>query len=112
MQIKIDVKTINEVLIKPKSEATVVLGLIKRTGIRGDVAARLYQQHGPDFLIRKYFHTEYMNPHDKRRYFQADLRENYSESDGFFEWFKRRKTEILLNDNIPQELKRIICRCV
>ena len=110
MKLEINIKTIDEALVKHRAESSVVIDLLKRTGISGIRAVQLYQQYGPDYCTRKYFHTEYVRPRDKRRFLQADIRENYAESDGFYEWFKRRKTEILLNDNIPIELQQIVGR--
>ena len=110
MQITINVKTIDEAIIKPKAEVTVVIDFLKRLGIPGRIAVELYQKHGPDYLVRKAMHAEYMKPRNRIAYFRADCRENYPESDGFHEWYKRRKTQILIDDRIPQELKRVVGR--
>ena len=112
MQITINIKTIDEALKKPRAESTVVIDMMKRLGIRGDKALEYYQIFGPDYLVRKILYTEYMKPRDKRRYFAAMMREEYPETDGFHEWAKRRKSQILMDDKIPQEIKQIIGRAL
>ena len=112
MQITIDIKTMDEQLTKPRAESTIVINMLKKTGISGRRALELYQQYGPDYIVRKLLHCEYVKPLDPRRYIQADLRDGYAESDGFHEWLKRRRTEMLLNENLPVEFRKIVGRIV
>ena len=111
MKFTINVNTINETLHKPKADSTIIVELLKKINVPGNVAAEFFSNYTPEYILRKYMVTEY-HKHRLRSpmaYFINDIKNDYSESDDFHRWMKVRKEEIYKSD-VPIELKKLIGR--
>ena len=111
MKFTINVNTINETLHKPKADSTIIVELLKKINVPGNVAAKIFSQYKPDYIIRKYMVCLYKKNelYNQMAYFRRDLENDYRESDDFHEWMKVRKEEIYKSD-VPIELKKLIGR--
>ena len=107
--ITLNFKVVDNKKSKPKS--SLIIELLKRRGIAGSQALRMFQSYGPEYLVRKNFLLDYYKNkgsyiHDDRRWIQAAIVNDYSESDDFINWLKRKKDDIIQNggDDIKQLL--------
>ena len=94
---------------KSKAKSSLIIELLKRRGIAGSQALRMFQAYGSEYLVRKNFLLDYYKNkgsyiHDDRRWIQAAIVNDYSESDDFINWLKRKKDDIIQNggDDIKQ----------
>ncbi len=96
---------------KSKAQSTLIVGLLKKRGISGSVAARLFCSYSAEYLIRKNwlldYHVERGYPViDSRRWLQSAIKNDYNESDEFLNWFKRKKEDIQKNGS--SDLKQLL----
>jgi len=100
---------------KKKAKSTLVVDLLKRRGVSGTQAVRMFQQCGAEYLVRKCFHLDwyvdkYLNSNypvkDTRRWLIACINNNHNESDEFLDWLDRKKEYIINNGN--DDLKALV----
>ena len=96
---------------KSKAKSTLIVDLLKKFDIPGTQAVRMYHQNGPEYIVRKAFLLEHYlykkKPiGDKRRWLIACIHNDWTESDDFLNWFKRRKEYILNNGD--DDLKQLL----
>ena len=96
--------------VKPKS--SLVIDLLKKRGIAGNVAAQMLSHpYTPEYLVRKcwlldFHHSRGYTIIDDRRWLLACINNDYNESDAFLAWLKDKKEDIIKTGN--DDLKRLI----
>ena len=107
--ITLNLHQVNDRKIKPKS--SLIIELLKKRGIAGSIAARMFCYHSPEYLVRKcwlldFHHSRGYTIIDDRRWLLASIRNDYNESDAFLAWLKDKKEDIIKNGN--DDLKRLV----
>ena len=108
-QLVINVHRVNHRV--PKAKSTIVIELLKRWGIPGSMAMRLFTHFSPEYILRKAWLLEYNKDRgypviDDRRWLIAAIKNDYNESDDFINWLKRKKEYIIMNGS--DDLKQLI----
>jgi hypothetical protein len=109
MKLTIDVKTLDE---KSKSNSTLIIDLLKKFGVPGGQAVKIFQQNRPEYIVRKcflfeYYKTEQTTPIlSSMKWLQHAIRNDYNEPERFNNWYKARREDILANGNA--DLKQLI----
>ena len=96
---------------KVKAKSSLVIELLKKRGIAGNIASQMFCFHSPEYLIRKcwlldFHHSRGYTIIDDRRWLLASIRNDYNESDAFLAWLKDKKEDIIKNGN--DDLKRLV----
>ena len=96
---------------KRKAKSTLLVDLLKKRQIPGSLAARMCCAYSSEYLVRKCFLLDYyvengLKINDTRRWIQSAITNDYNESDGFLNWFKRKKEYIMQNGN--DDLKQLV----
>ena len=99
---------------KTKAKSTLVVGLLKKYGIPGTQAVRMYNQNGGEYIVRKCFQLDFFKEKylmrdgfgikDERRWLMANINNMYDESDEFINWFENKKDYIIKTDSELKEL--------
>ena len=110
MKLEINIKTADD---KIKAPSTLIIDLLKKHGIRGDVASNIFKTNKPEYIVRKCFLFDYYSEKngngkilDSMRWLQSAIRNDYTESDAFLSWYKKKREYILNNGN--DDLKRLV----
>ena len=91
---------------KVKAKSSLVIDLLKSRGIPGGRAAAMYHINGGEYLIKKvfmldFFMEKYLHGDtqikDTKRWLQACITNDYTETEDFNGWFKRKKEYIAQN---------------
>ena len=109
MKLELNIKTVDE---KNKSESTLIVDLLKKCGIPGNKAVKIYQQNSAEYIVRKCFLYEYYATEKNEpilssmKWLQHAIRNDYNEPDGFINWYKAKKEYIKNNGN--GDLKQLV----
>lgn len=96
---------------RTKAKSTLIVDLLKKRGIPGSMAARMFCLNSGEYLLRKCWLLDFQIERgypviDKRRWLLAAIKNDYNEPDKFLEWLKRKKEYIMKNGNA--DLKQLI----
>ena len=85
---------------KNKAKSTIVVDLLKKRGIAGTMAVRMFHTYSSEYLIRKNWLLDYTKQRgvpvlDDRRWLLYAIKNDYNESDDFLSWLERKKNHII-----------------
>ena len=96
---------------KNKAKSTLIVDLLKRRGVSGTQAVRMFHDYSLEYLIRKNWLLDYTKQKrypviDDRRWLLSAINNDYNETDDFLNWLKEKKEYIIKNGD--QDLKQLV----